>query len=375
MMINMHYNQIILTKNIILICFYEKYSYYTDVIEKYKKNIIVHTWKRNFMSLEFSYKKDDNSEFENDEMYNNYIVNSICDIFDNIKIKCLIDLKINNSELKNINLIQKIVNLDYYSHIYFEKKFVSDKIDFKRLIKCDKVIYKNSYYKNSLNLPERLDTVLLYYEDKKNLIFNIPSGLRNIYVKKYSFEHLFFNFDDVVIKKLFVVNAKLDIKNTEIFHDYDLLIIKKNIPNTKFIDFNNLPYSLKILHIYDKINQEILSLPNSIEELKINYHDKNLLENLPSTLKKIHLDYNIYQINVNILSMLPDSLEEIIINDVSLPDHIKIFELKLPSGLKKLIIKAQSRNFDFILLNYLTKTNKKFNISKNKSDWKKFEFV
>lgn len=372
----MNKHQIILSKpKITLICDSTDYAYYSYIIKKYDSILTSKIWKRDNMYLEFNYKKNNNNEFKNDDIYDNFIVDSIKYILDNLKNNFLIDLKINNSKSENIKLIQKIVNLDYFSHIYFEKNFMLNKIDFKGLKKCNKVIYKNTYCKNSSNLPENLDGVLLNCYNDKNFIFEIPPGLKNIFIKRYNYEELLYKFNNLILKKLFIVNTMIDVKNTQIDHDYDFLIIKNITSNTKFIDFNNLPYTLKILHIHDKIKQEILSLPNSLEELKINYHDKNLLENLPSTLKKIHFDYSINEKNIEILSLLPNALEEIILNYVSLPDHIKIFDLKFPTGLKKISIKTQSRNFDFILLNYLTKTNKKFNILKNQSEWKKIEFL
>ena len=147
--------------------------------------------------------------------------------------------------------------------------------------------------------------------------------------------------------------------------------------NEKYIDFNNLPYTLKILHIHDKINQEILSLPNSIEELQLDYYDKNLIENLPSTLKKIYLEFTIDDSNINLFSFLPNSLEEIELNNIVLKKDIKIFDIKLPVQLKKLSFSKKSLIFDFILSTNLIKKNMKY-IYKflNKCDPKKiYEFL
>lgn len=379
-------NQLKLSKTkIILISYSVEYSYYIDVIEKYKNILIWQKWrKNNIMYLEYNYKNN-NGNFEDDNSYNNCLINSINDVLNCVKRNNSfidIDLKINNYESKNINLIQKIINLDYFSCIYFEKNFISNKINFQNLKRCNVVVYKNNYYNNSLNLPKNLEKVLLYNKDNINFIFDIPSGLKKICFNTYTSDcfniytsdYLLYKFDNIIVKKLFFVNTTIDIKNTPIFHDYDFLIIQKIDSNKKFIDFNNLPYSLKILHIHDKINQEILSLPNSLEELKINYFDKNLLENLPSTLKIIHLDFGIGVNDIDIFYLLPNSLEEIILNYVSLTDHTKIFDIKLPFGIKKISIQTQSIIFDFILLNFLTKTNKKFTVYKNDFFWKIIHF-
>ena len=87
------------------------------------------------------------------------------------------------------------------------------------------------------------------------------------------------------------------------------------------------------------------------------------------------MDFSIWLENINLFSFLPNSLEEIIINNISLPDHIKLFNIKLPNELKKLSIVGQSRNFDFILSNFLIENNKKYKIYNSNNVWKRIEFL
>ena len=115
----------------------------------------------------------------------------------------------------------------------------------------------------------------------------------------------------------------------------------------------------------------------SIEELQLDYYDKNLIENLPSTLKKIYLEFTIDDSNINLFSFLPNSLEEIELNNIVLKKDIKIFDIKLPVQLKKLSFSKKSLIFDFILSTNLIKKNMKY-IYKflNKCDPKKiYEFL
>ena len=373
-----NYNIVKLSKTkIIVICYSVSYEYYANIVERYREIFSSHTFRRDNMYFEFDYN---NKIDYNDDKYIIILVECIKNIFDNLKNKLTIELKINNSKLKDTKSIQKIVDLDYFSYIYFEREFYSNKIDFRCLQKCLRIIYKNSFYENSLLLPTNLESItfVLYSTNRmKNILFNIPNGLKEIFTKNHNYEKMLSNIIDIKVKKLVIINRIIDTKYmTTISHDYDFLIIKKCCSsNTKFIDFNNLPYTLKILHIHDKINQEIIALPNSIVELKINYYDKNLLENLPCTLKKIHLDFSICVENINLFSFLPNSLEEIIINNVSLPDHIKLFNIKLPNELKKLSIVGQSRNFDFILSNFLIENNKKYKIYNTNNVWKIIDFL
>jgi hypothetical protein len=361
---------------IIVICHSITYEYYANIVERYREIFSSHTFRRDNMYFEFDYN---NKIDYNDDKYIVIVVECIKNIFDNLKNKLNIELKINNSILIVTKLIQKIVDLDYFSYIYFEREFYSNKIDFRGLQKCLRIIYKNSFYENSLLLPTNLESITLDLNCKydKNVIFNIPNGLKEIFTTKYNHVNFLSNIINIKIKKLIIINGIIDIKNTTTFyHDYDFLIIKKFCSqNIKYIDFNNLPYTLKILHIHDKINQEIIALPNSIVELKINYYDKNLLENLPCTLTKIYLDFSIGIENINFFSFLSNSLEEIIINNIILPNHVKLFNIKLPIGLKKLSIIRQSRNFDFILSNFLISNNKKCKIYKYNNVWKTIEFL
>jgi hypothetical protein len=359
-------NKSIIMKNIIrltrekILLKINGYINYTDIIFKHIDILLSKTWRRNIMYLEFNY---------NDES-----VNRIKDIFDNLEKKYQISLQINNSKLVDIIIIQQIVNLDYFTDICFEKEFNSKYIDFRNLKNCKEIVYKSNFYQNSFLLPENLDKITLVFNStnskfKKNIIFGIPNGLKKICIKMSGsglIKCLFDNTSNTNIKKLFIINTTISNKNQlEIFHDYDFLIVYKFIEsNVKYIDLNNLPYTLKILHIHDKINQDILALPDSLEELKINYYDKNLLENLPCTLKKINLDFSIGMENIKLLSFLPNSLEEITINNFSIPNHAKIFDLKLPSNLKVLNIIASTQNFEFVLTKCCIDNNIKVGKSK-----------
>ena len=364
-------NVIILAKTKIILNYYIDYNAYINIVEKYKNIFLSFTWRKNIMDINFSYNNINKIELDNDDKYNICIVECIKDIFDNQlnkdKHKHIVDLKMKNSKSIDQLLIQKIVDLDYFSYIYFSNDYVSNKINFKNLIECITVIYNNNYYENSCNLPEKLESIIINYNDKKNIIFDIPNELKKIFIKKNQSEFLNFYFTNTNIKKIIVINNEINIKNTPKFlHDYDFLIIKKFFSsNTKYIDFNNLPYTLKILHIYDKIGQSIQPLPNSIEQLKINYYDKNLLENLPCTIKKIHLDFTISEDNIDLFSFLPNSLEEIIIRNGVLKNFTKTINIKLPSRLKILSIQSHyldGRNFDFSLVKYLIENNIKYTI-------------
>lgn len=363
---------------IILICHNVKYEYYLNILENYKEKIIKYTWRRNNIYIEFDYNNKIKLEDDNNkDKYIDCIITCIKDILDNLKYKFFINLRINNSLLKNFKFIQKIVNLDYFSYIYFEKNFISNKINFRGLKNCIKVIYKNSYYENSCNLPEVLESVVLHNNTNNNIIFYIPNELKKILIKGYKVENLIAELINIKLKKLVIINSEINIKNTPNFlHDYDFLIINKYISsNNKYIDFNNLPYTLKILHLQDKITLSMQLLPNSIEQLKIKYFDKNLLENLPCMLKKIQLDYVINDYS-HLFSFLPNSLEEIIINNITIQDHSKIINFKLPSRLKRLYFQSQLINFDFILLKYLTENNIKYTISNKPYNLlKKIEFL
>lgn len=349
-------NIISLTREkILLILEINDYINYTDIIFKHKDILLSKTWRRNIMYLEFNY---------NDES-----VNCIKDIFDNLEKKYQISLQINNSKLVDIIIIQQIVNLDYFTDICFEKEFNSKYIDFRNLKNCKEIVYKSNFYQNSFLLPENLDKITLVFNStnsklKKNIVYGIPNGLKKLFTKMSgsgSIKCLFDNTSNTNtnIKKLFMINTTISNKSQlEIFHDYDFLIVYKFIEsNVKYVDFNNLPYTLKILHIHDKINQDILALPDSLEELKISYYDKNLLENLPCTLKKINLDFSIGMVNIKLLLFLPNSIEELTINNISIPNHTKMFDLKLPLNLKILNIPALSSNFEFMLTKYFIEKN------------------
>jgi hypothetical protein len=375
-------NIIKLTKTkIMLIYNINEYNYYVNIIEKYKDILLSYNWRRCFMYLEFSYGNELNCPDE----FNENLINCIKDILGNFEKKCSINMYINNSKLAHIDIIQKIVNLDYFTNINFGLEFNLKKIDFRDLKNCEKIVYNGYFYENSFLLPENLKSITLLAGsnckfEKKNIVFVVPKGLNKLFSCMYkSTKCIYNNESNIVINKLLIINTTIDNKTqSEFFHDYDFLIMRKFIrSNIKHIDFNNLPYTLKILHIHDKINQDILSLPNSIEELKINHYDKNLLENLPCTLKKIHLDFCIYMENINLFAYLPNSLEEIILDNVFIPNHVKIFDIKLPICLKILTILASSLNFDFILTKHFieNKINFKFSSANSLGVFKKYNFL
>lgn len=77
-------------------------------------------------------------------------------------------------------------------------------------------------------------------------------------------------------------------------------------------------------------------------------------------MKKIYLKFTIDESNINLFSFLPNSLEEIKLNDIVLKTCIKIFDIKLPVQLKKLSFSKKSLIFDFILSTNLIEKNMKY---------------
>ena len=207
-------NVIILAKTKIILNYYIDYNAYINIVEKYKNIFLSFTWRKNIMDINFSYNNINKIELDNDDKYNICIVECIKDIFDNQlnkdKHKHIVDLKMKNSKSIDQLLIQKIVDLDYFSYIYFSNDYVSNKINFKNLIECITVIYNNNYYENSCNLPEKLESIIINYNDKKNIIFDIPNELKKIFIKKNQSEFLNFYFTNTNIKKIIVINNEIN---------------------------------------------------------------------------------------------------------------------------------------------------------------------
>ena len=100
----------------------------------------------------------------------------------------------------------------------------------------------------------------------------------------------------------------------------------------------NIPFSVKYLKL-DCNNQNIIDyLPDSIEELELDYYFNLELTNLPSSLKKIIFNENSnYNKNLN---CLPKKLELL-----QLPRKYNLEIKNIPNGLKKVIC---SKNYKYI---------------------------
>lgn len=375
--------------HILFICFLDYHKLYTKIIEIYKSILKFYSYKKCYIYLGFDYN---NNLGIDDEEYYNQIIDCINYVFNGQEVKLTTKLNINNGKTKNTQLINKIVNLDYFLIISIDKNITSIKINFNKLQNCKEFIFKNLFFDNLSFLPENLENISLnnYYQYKKNIIMNnLPKGLKKILILNknnwnYSRENILCDLDGFEINKIVVINFPIDNNNFKFLHDYNILIINKNIEsNSKYIDLNNLPYTLKILHLnynsplqINKIPSLLEQLPNSIEQLKITYFSKNLLMNLPSNLKKINFDFYLDSNIFEILSVLPNSLEEIKFQRISLDKHMEIFKFKLPLNIKTLIIYNESQIFDFMLYKFLIDNSIKFTIEKKHLFlWKKYLFT
>lgn len=354
--------------NILLTCStgFDKYNYIVTNYEN-KHFFKSHTWKNNYMYIEFDY----------DEGYCEIISTCISDIISEIKNKNIYPtvLKINSSNKKHVKLIQKIIDFDYFPKISLERNYFSKEINFTKLVNCHEIICKNLHQDNLLSLPIDLEKMTINDINlkNKNVIFTVPNRLKKIFIR----DILLIDLTDVFVKKILFINQPISKKNNlfDNLYDYDVLVINKYYPSKNF-DLNNLSYQLKILIIDCEI-PEIQPLPNSIEQLQLGRYSKNIIENLPSTLKKISFKcfLDLEQIS-NLFHFLPNNLEEIEITFEILSQHTKLFDIKLPSGLKSIIISKNSIVFDFLLKNTFIKNGIKYKeINFNFCDIKKIEIL
>lgn len=343
-----------LTRTDILLMCLIGFNEYDSIITNCKNKDFFksYTWKKQYMYIKFDY----------DEDYYEIISTCISDIISKIKKKYIYpcELKINSSNNKHHKLIQNIIDFDCFPKISLERNYFSKEINFTKLKNCDEIICKNLHQDNLLLLPNNLEKIII--DDlnliNKNVIFIVPNGLKKVFLGN----KFLMDLTNISVKKILFINKQISNKNNlfDNLYDYDVLVLNKYYPSKHF-DLNNLSYQLKILYINCEI-PEIQPLPNSIEQLQLGCYSKNIIENLPSTLKKISFDNNALYLEqiFDLFHFLPNNLEEIEITTIIFPPHTKLFDIKLPSKLKSIIISKNSVEFYFLLKNTLIKNNIKY---------------
>jgi len=260
--------------------------------------------------------------------------------------KCNNILYINNYSNKIYEYIEKIILFDIFDTIKFGKHVSSIKNDFTKLKRTKNIKYLGNYSDNINMLPNDLDVIKYNYNYNKINILKKTDGTKKVILNEYnnkiqhSITHIYgYN------KILLIDNQKIKYNLCEIEPDNILVITKNN-----YIDWTNLPWSIKKISLYDEFNETLEYLPNTIECIEFNGIINSNLYNLPSSISYVifnDYDWNnfcekINELNNNIELIYLDTCIKNIIEEP------KIY-LRLPEKLKSITINMSNSNFNYII--------------------------
>lgn len=242
-------------------------------------------------------------------------------------------------------LIFELTKLDYWKYIIFGKKFSTHKYNcISSMVGVKYVIYNGLWIENLENLPSNLEMIYIKIKFHKNLILNIPNKLKKILIKeKKKSQKYLFDFNELEnIKKICIINNFLQIDLNKKKFEYLAYMCKNS-----YVNFTNLPSSIKALYLFDGFNLTLDYLPNTIVDIIFEGKICSNLSNLPSSIKNVKFnkmtDFNIYKIN-----QLPDFIESLWLDCFG--TQVQTNLIKLPLKIKKL---------------YINTTNSYYNINSN----------
>ena len=269
--------------------------------------------------LSLSHPEDRNIYLNYDSTYIKYLVKILQ--FEEKEIAVYYSTAINDMMMMDMKQYLKIMFDISIILKKIEKELVIDPEDFSSGPEIDeKYIYVRDNVFIFIDDELTIDTM---YIDSSNMEkICLPSKINNMIIINYN-------------EDLFYTNStnKITIKGYK--------ISLKNLPNTKELIINytymvnasldDLPIDLEILRINSYgFNCSINCLSNKVKELYINSNSFNLpLDGITNGLKILKIDSPSFDKTLN---DLPDSIEEIYINNVKRPLN------KLPSNLKKLTL-------------------------------------
>ena len=261
------------------------------------------------------------------------------------------------NKLLDLELINKYKNLIFSNYALNDDLFYNYKNDNI----CNLQFIKSEFNQKINNLPNSL-THLTFGNNFNQEVNNLPNSITHLTFGR-SFNQDVNNLPNSITHLIFGWNFNQEVNNlsnsiTHLTFGYHFNQEVNNLPNsiTHLIfgvcfnqEVNNLPNSLTHLIFGSNFNQKVdLSfnikylklncnnlylidyLPNSIEELELDYHFDLELNNLPSSIKKISFHIN-SKYNKE-LNCLPNFIELL-----QLPQYYDKKIFKIPQELKKLI--------------------------------------
>jgi hypothetical protein len=223
-------------------------------------------------------------------------------------------------------LMLKLIELDCFPNIIFGKQFDIKNYNFTSMKNTLNIICTKCNNLDLSNLPKNLNILRIQVGWRELKLIEIPSNTKKLFISNSIDSNKYLlNMEGVnVVNKILFVDNFNEIVNG---CNYEFLMF--NI-NNSHIDFTNLPFTLKILYLYDGFNKCLDYLPDSIEKIIFDGAINSNLSNLPSSVKSIEFRF-LSPNQIDKLKELPDSIEIIyLMNDALIKlEPIKYLPKKL----------------------------------------------
>lgn len=242
--------------------------------------------------------------------YSNPNVNKIIDIIketiEHIDGKKIKKLEINTSD--HNDLLEKLIQLDCFDTIELKKRYLG-MCSFKEMKNVLLIKYSNHFYSNLKLLPDTLQILNIDVKKNSNVFLELPKNLKCIEYSAPNGQTEHIELEYLNMNTILFVNSNEQIPISNLTKaEYIILNV-----NNKFIDWYNLPTSIKAINwskSFGKLETKHVDwLPDSIEELIVKCdYDINMFSNLPSSVKKIKVEFCNIDI-LKILEILPNNIE------------------------------------------------------------------
>jgi hypothetical protein len=308
----------------------------------------------NRYNIYIEYKVDTNVVYSMLEksMHHNYIG----ELYTNNKLHI-------NCNLKYVNpYIEKLIEFDIFDILEFGKTYTTTKIDYSKLKKVKRVEYWGKYL-NTRIIPNELDTFKYKANFDKCQIIKKTKGTKCVILcNNILYDNKFYKiFDaDKSNKILFVSDEKTQLNLSELEPDCIEVYNKNN-----YVDWTNLPNSVKKLVLCDGFDKTLNYLPNILNEMVFYHNVISSLSDLPSSLNTIKMRDVEWKKFYEKSKELPEFVESIHLS-TSNNNYTNDEYLKLPQKLKSIYISSESlANREKIEKDIFDKCKEKYNANFN----------